>query len=51
VNGNGRSVIGDVVPYCNRMGWIGKDRPVADSDCNGNDRVAFADIVRLFNTL
>ena len=33
------------------MGWTGKDRPVADSDYNGNGRVASAEIVRLFNPL
>lgn len=48
VTGNGRADVADVVPYFNRMTRIAANGPIVAFDYNGNGRIDFAEVSRLF---
>jgi len=51
VNSTLREDFNDVVLYFNEMAWITANEPVPAFDYNGNGRIDFADVVRLYNLL
>ena len=51
VDGNGLFERADAALFFDQVSWIAANEPIACFDCNGNGRIDFADIVRLFNAL